>query len=493
MLWASFLIFAARRLLFMLKFLQQNSYGNLAFLRFAAGGARLIDKRLTLCLLAATLGLPGQTWLPPALFLAFAAIERNPLRADANKKKLALTWRARRIFAVALMLAAGALWRLGPLWAVQALPLALVAANLLLWPVEKLGQARYLRAARKRLAEVAPAVIGITGSFGKTSTKNILAHILASSVPAYATERSVNTLMGLTRAIRENLRPHHRYFIAEIGTSHPGEIARICRLVEPRHGILTAIGAAHYGNFNGLDDIAAEKNALTSAVLAASGTMVVNATQVAEKYRREGTVELKDGDITEVEITPRGISFRLSGTPVSAPVYGRHQATNIALAWLLARALGVPEANIRAALATLPQTEHRLEVKNGEIAGTTVIDDGFNSNIDGFVSALETLDILGRARGGRRILVSPGMVELGPLHDDHHRRAAEAANRTADIVVSVAPERIRAFTAALNGPETVEVPTFKAARAWLADHARPADTILYENDLPDVYEEKIRI
>jgi UDP-N-acetylmuramoyl-tripeptide--D-alanyl-D-alanine ligase len=141
------------------------------------------------------------------------------------------------------------------------------------------------------------------------------------------------------------------------------------------------------------------------------------------------------------------------------------------------------------ALKTLKQTEHRLEVrKEGNL---TVIDDAFNSNVDGFISALRTgAEIKG---GNRLILITPGMVELGKLHAEHHGAAGRVANEACEVVIAVKPERIKDFTDKIDDKKLVRAQNLGEAREWLAANARAGDVVLYENDLPDVYIEKIRI
>jgi UDP-N-acetylmuramoyl-tripeptide--D-alanyl-D-alanine ligase len=141
------------------------------------------------------------------------------------------------------------------------------------------------------------------------------------------------------------------------------------------------------------------------------------------------------------------------------------------------------------ALKTLKQTEHRLEVrKEGNL---TVIDDAFNSNVNGFISALNTgAEIKGK---NRFILITPGMVELGALHAEQHSAAGKVANKVCDVVIAVQPERIKDFTDEVVAEKLVTAESLKQAREWLATNAHVGDVVLYENDLPDVYIERIRI
>ncbi|MDR3126484.1 MAG: UDP-N-acetylmuramoyl-tripeptide--D-alanyl-D-alanine ligase [Rickettsiales bacterium] len=494
--------FAVRRTLYALKFFQQEGYSNIGFIKFIFRRGQFVDKKLTLALFL-LVGIPmlidpwyailAMFFIMPATFAIFAWFEKSPFKGA--KKKLVMTARAKRIFAVAMIIdiMAGSTLIIpvaGPILFVQFLPFSLIIANIILWPVERLGQWAYLRSAKRRLAEVNPIVIGITGSFGKTSTKNILAHVLGPS--AITTARSINTLMGLTQAIRSTLLKTHKYFIAEIGTDRPGKIARACRLVQPKYGILTSIGSAHFENFGSGKALAKEKTELLLAVARNKGAAVANASRVAVKLPPGRHILFRAEDITNLKQGIDGISFTFSFEGekhrISAPLWGGHQAENIAAAFIMARVLGVPAATIIARLKTTPQIPHRLEVRRGPI---TVIDDGFNSNVDGFLSALVTLRQL--AGKGRAILITPGMVELGARHSEQHETAGKAAAKAADLVIAVRGERIRDFTRHVPPGKLVEVRSFAEATEWMTKHARPGDAVLYENDLPDVFEEKISV
>jgi UDP-N-acetylmuramoyl-tripeptide--D-alanyl-D-alanine ligase len=244
-----FAVFAARRLLTYLHLFQQEEYDNPRFFAWLATNLA-VDRRLSLALLAigiAQLLVPDgrmPAWSFGALTgiacLAVAAFERDP-RKNA-KKRLAMTARATRIYAIAavllavaaLLVAAGASQALLWIVPVQLLPFALVAANLLLAPFEARTQRRYWHEAHEKLRRLDPLVIAVTGSYGKTSVKHILGHIIETAAPTLITPGSVNTAMGIARVIRERLQPHHRYLVVEMGAYGPGSIRRLCDLTPPR-------------------------------------------------------------------------------------------------------------------------------------------------------------------------------------------------------------------------------------------------------------------
>jgi UDP-N-acetylmuramoyl-tripeptide--D-alanyl-D-alanine ligase len=394
---------------------------------------------------------------------------------------------------------------------VQFVPLALVAANLLLAPFEARTQHRFWNEAQARLRQIDPIVIAVTGSYGKTSVKHILGHVLETAAPTLITPGSVNTAMGIARVVRERLQPHHRYLVVEMGAYGPGSIRRLCALTPPKMGIVTAIGMAHYERFKSLETVADAKFELAEAAAAQGGSVIAAADTLAFAAPRRFaerhpgmmvTVGPEPGAtvaMTELQQESDGIALTVwwQGAPyrLRAPLYGLHQARNVALAFAAACTLGLAPEDVVASLRTTPQIAHRLEVKR-QGGGALLIDDAYNSNPVGFASALELLDVL-RRPGGRRILVTPGMVELGAAHDAEHRRIGGLAASHVDVLVAVAPHRVaplaEAFGAAAPAAEIVSCPGFAEAQAWMAQNLGDSDVVLLENDLPDLLEQKLRL
>jgi UDP-N-acetylmuramoyl-tripeptide--D-alanyl-D-alanine ligase len=519
-----FALFALRRSLTYLHLFQQEEYDNHRFLAWVVRN-RAVDQKLSFVLVAIWLiqlalhGVPAWAFgaLAGATALGVVAFEPDPRKTA--KKRLAMTARARRIYVVALALLAFvsvvAALLTGPilLWIVpvQLVPLALVAGNLLLAPVEAKTQRRYWDEARSRLRRIDPMVIAITGSYGKTSVKHILGHALETAAPTLITPGSVNTAMGIARVIRERLQPHHRYFVVEMGAYGPGSIRRLCELTPPKMGIVTAIGMAHYERFKSLETVAVAKFELAEAAAAQGGTIIANAEvlEFAAPQRfaaahpdifltvgadKGATVVItamrQDIDGIAVTVTWQGRQYELR-----APLFGLQQGKNLGLAFAAACMLGLAPEDVVASVSTTPQIAHRLEVKR-EANGVTLIDDAYNSNPVGFAAALEVLDLL-RASGGRRILVTPGMVELGAAHEDEHRRIGRLAADHVDVLVAVAPHRVaplaEAFKEAAPAAEIVACPGFAEAQAWMARNVAAGDVVLLENDLPDLLEQKLRL
>jgi UDP-N-acetylmuramoyl-tripeptide--D-alanyl-D-alanine ligase len=443
------------------------------------------------------------------------------------KKPLVLTRRATLIWALAsafsliLLLAAITLPKvveaklIALIVYLQLLPFVLLLANALLWPIRYVENRKYLTEARDLIARLNPMTVGITGSFGKTSTKFILTHILSGKGPVLMTPGSVNTPLGISRIIREQLGPQHGTLVAEMGAYGPGSIARLCKLVPPKLSCITAVGEAHYERFRSLARVARAKFEIAEATHAQGGVCVLNIDGIPDNIwqprveaKPEGYIlvgstpeHIRKGDILieKVEELATGlrITLGLDGEPItiSSHLYGRVQAGNMAVAFAMARQLGMAPAHIAAALKTAPAAPHRLNVKPQD--NQVLIDDSYNANPLGFKTALETLSLVANNdEKHRRILVTPGMVELGALEASAHIEVAQTAIQHADVIIAVGPKRMPEFVETLEQAQQdglylgqlVQVTTLAEAKEWLAEHGKPGDVILLENDLPDRYE-----
>jgi UDP-N-acetylmuramoyl-tripeptide--D-alanyl-D-alanine ligase len=520
---AGFGVFVFKRLKRYLHFFQQDEYDNKRFLAWVMS-ARAVDTRVTLAAFALAVAAyfvdAAPAWLWPALFGALFLIaslfESDPTKT--GKKPLVMTQRATTLFRLALGLgvvfAAVVGWLIAPwgwLLAVQAPPLLLVAANTLLAPVEKNKQLFFLNDAKRRLKEINPTVVGVTGSFGKTTIKHILGHILGMADNAFFTPGSVNTPMGVSRVIREQLPADTRFFVVEMGAYGPGSIKRLCDLTPPSFGLITAIGEAHFERFKTLDTVAHAKFELAEAVMKTDGQMVVHESVLAQPYarafvdrQRERFIVCGPGAECDVRVgawtqTPEGLKVTVvwkgADYQIEAPIFGEHNVDNLAVAFGAATGLGVAPARVLAAIKSTPQTKHRLEVKR-QGNGVILIDDAYNSNPRGFEAALGILSLLAEGRR-RRVLVTPGMVELGEKHDELHDKLGGLAAQNADVVVVVKPDRIPTFVAAVKrarGEEgLVLADSFAEARKWLDANVASDAVILLENDLPDLYERKLSL
>lgn len=398
-------------------------------------------------------------------------------------------------------------------------PVWLSAAVLILHPVEKLIQQHYMKDAKRTLAEIRPMVIGITGSYGKTGTKEMLAAMLAEKYNVFRPPGSYNTLMGVTRVIREQLRPFHEVSVVEMGAYRIGSIEKLCRLVQPSHGIITIIGVQHLERFKSRAAIQHAKGELVRS-LPQDGFAVLNGNdplcvQIGDDFAGRiiyfgidsESIDAPPSDQVDASKHPRvtasGIEIYADGSEftlnfpdgdrseVRIPLLGRGAIANATAAAAMADALEVPRRKIISVLTSLPQVRHRLEfIKGGN--GVFIIDDAFNSNP---VGASYALEVLSQSKTGRRILVTPGIVELGHLEEEANHSFGFQAASACDLVVLVGHERIKSIRNGLleggfDERNIWTVPTFKEGMVRLDDYTESGDTILLENDLPDQYEGK---
>ncbi|MBI1308574.1 MAG: UDP-N-acetylmuramoyl-tripeptide--D-alanyl-D-alanine ligase [Proteobacteria bacterium] len=517
------LAFTTLRLRTYLQPFQQEEYTARRLLTWWAE-KRAFDRWATLGLLIALPFAFMQPLTAPLIAAMWLGLRtyKEPNPTKGGKKPLNLTPRAKKIWLLAILFACCGLavfmWVTLPAPAqllltiafIQILPVYLAVANWVLMPIQKLQNRRFLKEASIILTRLAPTTIGLTGSFGKTSTKFILNHLLSAHAPTLMTPGSVNTPLGIARVLRENLQPQHTYFLAEMGAYGPGSIARLCKLAPPAISCITAVGEAHYERFKSLETVARAKFEIAEAAHAQGGKCVINIDAIPPEqwkprvaanptgYRLVGRTltDLRPGDthLTTAEQTAQGLKLTLTHngekTSFQTPLFGMHQAGNLAVAFAVAVELGLPKKQLAAAMAQVPAAPHRLTVKTE--GGTTIIDDSYNANPTGFTSALEILSLI--ATSGktprRRILVTPGMVELGAKHDEEHTKLGTLAATHADVILALAPQRIPTFVAAATtaGASVIPLPGLAQARQWLAANGVAGDVILIENDLPERYE-----
>jgi UDP-N-acetylmuramoyl-tripeptide--D-alanyl-D-alanine ligase len=438
-------------------------------------------------------------------------------------KPLVFTPRARRLFCVALaspalvLVAAAVVGFAGSppaagIVIAGLLPVAyagapelLFAADLVLRPFQGLDNRRFVRRARQKLAEIDPLAVGITGSFGKTTTKACVAEVAELRGPAYATPASYNTYLGVVRAINEGLTAKHRAFIAEMGAYRLGDVKELCELVRPRIGVLTAIGPAHLERFGSLDAIEQAKGELAEE-LPPGGVYVTNADDercLRTAERTQATVILfsaagaPSADVTahDIEMAEGTTRFTLrhgaDEVVVRSKLLGRHNVANLLAAAAVGIGMELPLDAIGRALARVTPPAHRLAPILNRQAGIVVIDDAYNSNPVGAAAALE---VLASHEAERRLLVTPGMVELGEREAEENEHFGAQAAKVCDLVVLVGEERSKPILAGLTAASFPDsqvhvVANTSEAEALLATTTRRGDVILFENDLPDLYAE----
>ena len=390
----------------------------------------------------------------------------------------------------------------------------LLLANAVNQPMEKAISRWYYNDARKRLkAHKDLIVIGVTGSYGKTSTKNYLYRILSEQYNVLVTPGNFNTTLGVVRTVREQLQPWHQVFIVEMGAKQPGDIQEICELVHPSIGIVASVGPMHLETFGSLENIQKTKFELVRA-LPADGFAAINADSPGiASYRDVPThccvvrYGVRNGDFRALNVaySTEGSSFDLGGVTMKTTLLGESNIQNILAACAVATRLGVSPERQKCAIAKLQQVEHRLFVSRR--GAYTVIDDAYNSNPGGAAMAL---DVLRDFRGGRKFLITPGFVELGTAQAEECRKLGYKAASCADVlmivnkvnrdaILSGAREAMAEASSRTDGAsspketvrlteENIHCPDDLSVVFPLLDKlVRPGDVVLYENDLPDTF------
>jgi UDP-N-acetylmuramoyl-tripeptide--D-alanyl-D-alanine ligase len=372
-----------------------------------------------------------------------------------------------------------------------AVPVVVDGAALITRPVEARLARRFRVSAQAKLSQVAPRVIAVTGSYGKTSTKNHIRDLLAGIFDVAASPASFNNDAGLCRTVNEHLGPRTQVLVAEMGTYGPGEIRAMCTWVKPEIGIITAIGPMHLERMKTLDNVLKAKSELLEGVRVAILNVdderlarLAGEVRGAEVWRC-GTRRQADLDVS-LEREDDGVAIRYRGRLIGSfrPPGGLHLA-NIGCALAAALAAGAPPDRVLARLDQLSAPAHRA-VQAVASSGVVVIDDTYNSNPEGAARALELLEAA-TGRRKQRAVVTPGMVELGPDQDEANRAFAAAVAKADAVLVAVGWTNRRALQAGAAGGKVVTVRSRSAARAWVRTSLSPGDGVLWENDLPNHY------
>ncbi|HZQ26184.1 MAG TPA: UDP-N-acetylmuramoyl-tripeptide--D-alanyl-D-alanine ligase [Acidimicrobiales bacterium] len=431
----------------------------------------------------------------PALFGSLAAaVGPFGLALRGRTSKLAWTRRLRTLAAVwaalqLLLVALGLLARepaAAAALGVGLVPVLVDAALALTAPVERRLAEPWIDKAKARLAQVRPVVVAVTGSYGKTSTKGYIATLVDGTRQVVPTPRSFNNRAGLARAVNEHLLPGTEVFVAEMGTYGPGEIAEMCEWCPPEVAVITAIGPVHLERMGTEERITeAKAEILEGARVAVLNVDNPHLARLAD--RTAGKVVRCSATPTPTAPTPADVTV-VDGQVVA---HGQHVGTvdpalpptNVACAVAVALELGVPAEAVAARLAHLQPADHRLTTTTAS-TGFTIIDDTYNANPAGAALALAALERLG-TEGERRVVVTPGMVELGSRQAEENTRLASAASAIATHLVIVGHTNRKALLAGAHDVDVVAVETRDQAVAWVRKHMKAGDTVLYENDLPD--------
>ena len=348
------------------------------------------------------------------------------------------------------------------------------------------------RLARTRLEEAAPIVVGITGSNGKTSTRELLAAALATRFKVLKTEGNLNTETGVPLTILRLEPGVHEVLVLEMGMQAPGEIARLAELASPEIGIVTGVGTVHIEFFDSVEGIARAKAELIGA-LPADGLAVLNhddpTTSLIRGWSRAPIVTfgLEGGDLRGEGYSAG--AFTVRGVPVRLRLLGRHQARNALAALVAAEHLGVALATAAPALAEV-EVDRRLQSLPAA-AGFSIVDDAYNASPESMLAAFDAVSE--QPHRGRLLAVLGEMRELGPLAREAHQRVGERAREVFDELCVVDVGNGRLLAEAAGGELVADKP---AAVRWVRSRARDGDVVLVKAShgvaLEDVVEELLR-
>ncbi len=381
-------------------------------------------------------------------------------------------------------------------------PVLVPFAHWMLSPIESGINRNYLIKAERKLSQFPDLIkIGITGSFGKTSTKNFLATILSEKYSVCVTPSSFNTPLGISRTVLENLNVGHQVFIAEMGARQIGDVKKLCELVEPKYGILTSIGAQHIATFKSFENVKRTKKELPDYLAEHDGFCVFNvdSESVQEIYEQAKckktfvTVQhAADVWASEIETSTLGTSFKLhigdKSLLCKTKLLGVHNISNLLSCVGIARELGLTYEQIVTGINKVQPVEHRLQMMSGE-NGVTILDDTYNASIEGSKRALEVLSLF---KDRRKVVITSGLVELGTLERLENYNFGARIAEVADLVIIVNRTNFLSIKQGLldggfSQEKIYSSDSVNEVQHLIKDVIKPKDVILWENDLPDNY------
>jgi UDP-N-acetylmuramoyl-tripeptide--D-alanyl-D-alanine ligase len=328
-------------------------------------------------------------------------------------------------------------------------------------------------------------VIGVTGSAGKTSTKDVIAAMLASSMPVGKTIGNLNNHVGVPLSILR-LPGEARVAVLEMGMNHAGEIRALCAIAKPRIGVVTNVGHAHMEAFDSIEGVAAAKRELIES-LPADGVAVLNADDpLVGKFgevHRGRTITFginSDADFRaeQVQLSDHGVSFTVAGVPFESALLGRHSVLNVVAGIAVASLYGIRPAQLAGVVKDL--TAPSMRGQRLEHAGVVILNDCYNSNPD---AARVMIDVLRETPAKRRIAVLGEMLELGRWSESLHRDVGNyVAKSGIDVLVGIRGEACHLVDAARKAGLAVDAAFFFPDAAAAGEHLRrialPGDVIL---------------
>ena len=381
--------------------------------------------------------------------------------------------------------------------------------NIINKPIEKMVYYYYFNKAKRKLYSMNRLkVVGVTGSYGKTSSKNILSHILSCKYITRPTPRNLNTPYGLMITINNHLDKFDEILIAEMGAYVNGEIKNMCDFVKPKYGILTVIGEAHLETFKSKENICRAKFELIES-LDPTGACVLNLDDSYQvnyvKNELKNKVKIiwigidnpeSDFNAINIKSNKYGMNFDILHDKekyhVETKLLGVHNVYNILASIALGSYLKVPIDNMINKVKSIMPVEHRLEIK--KMNNITMIDDAYNSNPIGAHNALEVLKMM----DGYKVVVTPGMIELGTSEKKLNYEFGENIAMVADYVVLIGEKRCEDIKKGILSKGFDEkkililnrvVDVYPELEKLKKEHSELELYALFENDLPDIYSE----
>jgi len=342
-----------------------------------------------------------------------------------------------------------------------------------------------VKAQKKIEAMTEMKVVGITASYGKTSIKNYIEHLLQAKYNTYATPRSVNTLGGVMKDVNDDLPADTEVYVVEMGARGEGDIAEISTFVNPHYVVVGKIGPAHIEYFKTMENIRNTKmeilqtDRLEQAWVHESAMVKseINVHTFGEKENLDirTNVAAPEFIIEDVEATLDVTSFTLHGVRYSASILGAFNAMNLAVAVLVAKELGLTDEQIQKQLSTLEPVDHRLQ--RIDAGGKVILDDSFNGNIDGMMAAFD----LATTYEGRKVVITPGLVEVD---DDLNIQVAKRVNEVFDVVVITGDLNYAIFQEYVDADKLVKLNAKSEIEMMLVEQTEAGDLILFANDAP---------
>ncbi|RRS30355.1 MAG: UDP-N-acetylmuramoylalanyl-D-glutamyl-2, 6-diaminopimelate--D-alanyl-D-alanine ligase [Epsilonproteobacteria bacterium (ex Lamellibrachia satsuma)] len=352
--------------------------------------------------------------------------------------------------------------------------------------IEKMLFNGFKRKAEKKLERMKDLiVVGITASYGKTSIKNYVEHLLKAKYRTYATPRSVNTLGGVMKDVNDDLPEDTEVYVVEMGARGEGDIAEITTFVNPQYVVVGKIGPAHIEYFKTLENIRNTKmeilqtGRLKEAWIHESAMVKpesnVHTFGTKENLDMRMNLPVPEYIIEDVEATLDSTSFTLNGVRYSASILGAFNAMNLAAAVLVAKELGLRDEEIQKQLSTLKPVDHRLQ--RIDAGGKVILDDSFNGNIDGMMASFD----LASTYEGRKVVITPGLVEVD---DALNVQVAQKANEVFDLVVVTGDLNYAIFKEHVDADKLVKLASKAEMEKMLVEQTMPGDLILFANDAP---------